>query len=292
MTDTTNTLGAFLRARRALVTPEQAGIPDGGVRRVSGLRREEVALLAGISADYYLRLERGRDRHPSVQVLESIGRVLRLDDDHLAHLLSLVADAPRRRRRRPRATTPPAGAVALLDSLVQPAYIEDRYFDVRASNSLAKALSPGLAEGGNLLRGLFLDPAEQARFPEWEHLTECFTASLRQSVGTDIDDPRFIELTGELSLASDRFRQLWARYEVGPRCPTRVRIDHPEVGQLTLNREVLNIGGGDGMTLVVFHPVVASVDADKLTLLAAMHLPSPVERDARREEDRPAEVAG
>ncbi|MEW2329652.1 helix-turn-helix transcriptional regulator [Micromonospora chersina] len=237
MSETTNPLGAYLRARRELVTPEQAGIPDVGVRRVPGLRREEVAMLAGISADYYLRLERGRNRHPSMQVLESIARVLRLDEDHFAHLLTLVAETPRRRRRRPRKEIPPPGALKLLDSLVQPAFIEDRYFDIVASNSLARALSPSLAASGNQLRDLFLDPAEQALHPEWENVTECFIANLRQAVGNDVDDPRFIELTGELSLASPRFRQLWARHEVRGQRGTPIRMNHPQVGKLTLNRE-------------------------------------------------------
>ena len=274
MSETTNALGAYLRARRELVTPQQAGIPDVGVRRVPGLRREEVAMLAGISADYYLRLERGRDRHPSVQVLESIARVLHLDDDHLAHLLSLGAEGPRQRRRRPRKETPPPGVLKLLDSLVQPAFIEDRYFDILASNDLARALSPGLAVGGNQLRDLFLDPAEQALLPEWENVTECFIANLRQAVGNNIDDPRFIELTGELSLASPRFRQLWARHEVRGQRGTPIRIDHPQVGELTLNRERLSIGGTEGLMLVVYHPDAGSGDADKLALLASAGLPS------------------
>ncbi len=106
MSESTNHLGAYLRARREQVTPAQAGIPELGVRRTPGLRREEVAMLAGISADYYLRLERGRDRHPSVQVLESIARVLQLDEDHLAHLLTLAAGVPRRRRRARRQSHP------------------------------------------------------------------------------------------------------------------------------------------------------------------------------------------
>ncbi|MEU8233365.1 helix-turn-helix transcriptional regulator [Actinoplanes sp. NPDC048967] len=127
MSETSNPLGAYLRARRELVTPEQAGIPEVGVRRVPGLRREEVAMLAGISADYYLRLERGRNRHPSMQVLESIARVLHLDEDHFAHLLTLVAEVSRQRRRRPRKETPPPGVLKLVDSLIQPAFIEDRY---------------------------------------------------------------------------------------------------------------------------------------------------------------------
>ncbi|GAA2018675.1 helix-turn-helix transcriptional regulator [Pseudokineococcus marinus] len=274
MTQPTNALGAFLRARRELVTPQQAGIPALGVRRTPGLRREEVAMLAGISADYYLRLERGRDRHPSVQVLEAIARVLRLDDDHFRHLLTLVADVPRRRRRPARRPVPPEGALKLLASLQQPAFIEDRYFDVLAANPLATALSPRLVAGGNQLRALFLDPAEQALHQEWERVTECFVAALRQAVGTDVDDPRFIELTGELTLASARFRQLWARHEVRGQRGTPIRLDHPQVGPMTLNRERLTINGTDDQMLVVFHPDAGSGDADQLALLASAAMPT------------------
>jgi transcriptional regulator with XRE-family HTH domain len=279
----TNPLGEYLRARRELVTPEQAGIPDFGVRRVPGLRREEVAMLAGISADYYLRLERGRNRQPSVQVLEAIARVLQLDDDAFEHLLTLVAEVPRQRKRRPRREHPPAGAIKLLESLPHPAFIEGRYFDILASNAAARALSPGLAVGGNQLRDMFLDPAEQALHPEWESVTECFIANLRQAVGSDIDDPRFIELTGELSLASPRFRQLWARHEVRAQWGTPVRIDHPQVGEMTLNRERLEINGAEGMMLVVYHPDAGSPAADKLALLASASLPtSDVDRRGTR----------
>jgi transcriptional regulator with XRE-family HTH domain len=267
--ETKNALGAFLRARRELVTPQQVGIADLGVRRVPGLRREEVAMLAGISADYYLRLERGRDRNPSQQVLESIARVLRLDDDHLAHLKSLVAEAPRPRGRRSPVEIPPSGALKLLDSLAQPAFIEGRYFDILASNSLARALSPGLAVGGNQLRDLFLDPAEQALHPDWQDVTECLIANLRQSVGNDVGDPRLIELTTELSSASARFRELWARHEVRGQRGTPLRINHPQVGELTLNRERLRIDGAEDLKLVVYHPDAGSSDADKLALLAS-----------------------
>ncbi len=275
MSETTKALGAYLRARRELVTPQQAGIPDVGVRRVPGLRREEVAMLAGISADYYLRLERGRDRNPSGQVLESIARVLHLDDDHKAHLRTLVSEAPRQRGRRPHQEIPPPGALKLLDALVQPAFIEGRYYDILASNALARALSPGLGAGGNQLRDLFLDPAEQALHPDWKDVTECFVANLRQSAGNDVDDPRFLELTEELSLASPRFRRLWARHEVRGQRGGPIRIMHPQVGELTLNRERLDIAGTEGLMLVVYHPDAGSTDADKLTLLASAGLPSP-----------------
>ncbi|CND87499.1 putative transcriptional regulator [Mycobacterium tuberculosis] len=274
MSEKTNALGAYLRARRELVTPEQAGIPDLGGRRVPGLRREEVAMLAGISTDYYLRLERGRDRNPSVQVLEAIARVLQLNDDHFAHLLTLVSDAPRRRRRRPRKETVPPGVLKLLDSLVQPAFIEGRYFDVLASNALARALDPRLVVGGNQMRDMFLDTGQQRLYPEWENVTECFVANLRQSVGNDTDDPRFADLVGELSLASPRFRRLWARHEVRGQHGTPIRLDHPQVGALTLNRERLSVAGAESLKLVIYHPDPESDDADKLALLASADLPA------------------
>ncbi|MFD3603851.1 helix-turn-helix domain-containing protein, partial [Streptomyces sp. NPDC058656] len=164
MTDGPNLLGDYVRARRELVTPEQVGIPAMGVRRVPGLRREEVAMLAGISADYYLRLEQGRDRNPSVQVLESLARVLRLDDDATAYLLRLGADRTRRRQRRRRKETVPPGIAKLVAMLPLPATVEGRYFDVLAANALATALSPRLVVGANRLRDVFLDPAEQALY--------------------------------------------------------------------------------------------------------------------------------
>jgi len=290
MDESSNALGVYLRARRDLVTPHQAGIPEMGVRRVPGLRREEVAMLAGISADYYLRLERGLDRNPSPQVLEAIARVLHLDDEHLAHLLSLVTGVPRRRKRRPRQQTPPQGALKLLASLIQPAFIENRYFDVLASNALARAVDPRLAVGGNLLRDMFLDPEGQALYPEWTTATECLMAGLRQAVGNDIDDPRFIELTGELTLASPRFRELWARHDVRGQTGGVVRFNHPQVGDLALNRERMSIAGAEDMMLVVYHPEPGSSDADKLSLLASAAMPCPAASAAKPSPAAPHET--
>ncbi|HEX3789286.1 MAG TPA: helix-turn-helix transcriptional regulator [Pseudonocardiaceae bacterium] len=272
MTTEPNPLGDYLRARRELVTPEQAGIPVLGVRRVPGLRREEVAMLVGISADYYLRLEQGRDRNPSVQVLESLARVLRLDDDATAYLLSLAADKPRRARRRPRKETVPPGISKLVATLPLPAFVEGRYFDVLAANPLATALSPRLVAGANRLRDVFLDPAERAFFPDWDAATAGLVAGFRQSVGTDTDDPRFIELVGELSLASPHFRRLWARHDVHAREGAPMRLDHPQVGELRLNREKLSIGGTAGQMLVIYHPDAGTDDADKLALLGSAML--------------------
>jgi transcriptional regulator with XRE-family HTH domain len=269
MTDETNALGEYLRARRELVTPQSVGIPQFGIRRVPGLRREEVAMLAGISADYYLRLEQGRDRNPSAQVLESLARVLQLDEAGGAYLLSLGIDKPRRPRRRVRRETAPSGIRKLLGTITLPAFVEGRYLDVLAANPLATGLSPRLRTGRNRLRDVFLDPAEQALFPEWDGATAALVAGFRDSVGTDTDDPRFIELVGELSLASARFRKLWARHDVALRSGARVTLDHPQVGELNLNREKLEIGGSAGQMLVIFHADPGTVDAEKLGLLAS-----------------------
>jgi transcriptional regulator with XRE-family HTH domain len=271
VSDRPNGLGEFLRARRDLVTPEQAGLPAHGRRRVQGLRREEVAMLAGISADYYLRLEQGRDTSPSVQVLESLARVLQLDDDTTAYLLSLGEPKPRRVRRARRRESVPRGVAMLLGTLPLPAFVEGRYFDVLAANPLASALSPRLVVGANRLRDVFLDPAERDLYPDWETATARLVAGFRQSVGTDTDDPRFIELVGELSLASPRFRALWARHDVRTREGQEVRLDHPEVGELRLHREKLAISGTTGQMMVVYHAEPASADAERLALLASLH---------------------
>ncbi|MFI9172740.1 helix-turn-helix domain-containing protein [Streptomyces lincolnensis] len=274
MTGEPNPLGDYVRARRELVTPEQAGLPVMGTRRVPGLRREEVAMLAGISADYYLRLEQGRDRNPSVQVLESLARALRLDDDATAHLVRLGAGTSRRHRPgsrpRPRKETVPEGIAKLVAALPLPAIVEGRYFDVLVANALATALSPRLAPGGNRLRDMFLDPAEQALHPDWAEAAGGMVAGFRQSVGTDTDDPRFIELVGELSLASPHFSRLWARHDVEACEGAAKYLDHPQVGRLRLNRERLGIGGTAGRTLVVHHPDPGTDSADRLALLASL----------------------
>ncbi|MGG7508274.1 helix-turn-helix domain-containing protein [Plantibacter sp. YIM 135249] len=275
MSDTPSRLGDYLRARRELVTPVDVGIPVLGVRRVPGLRREEVAMLAGISADYYLRLEQGRDRNPSVQVLESIARVLQLDDDTTTYLLGLAVEKPRRTKRA-RKETVPAGIAQLIAALPLPAFAEGRYLDVLAANPLAAALSPRLIVGGNRLRDVFLDPEERALFPDWERATEGLIAGFRQSVGTDTDDPRFVELVGELSIASPRFRQLWARHDVATRRGATMRFAHPVVGELHLHREKLVVGGNENIVLAVYHADPGSIDAEKLAILSSLTAPPTV----------------
>lgn len=226
-------------------------------------------MLAGISSDYYLRLERGRDRNPSVQVLESIARVLQLDDEHLSYLLSLVADGSRKTRRRAPTETVPNSTQTLLSTLPYPAFVEGRYFDILAANTMASALSPRLSVGGNQLLDVFLDQAERSLHLDWEGTLKCYVSSLRQAVGPDTGDHRFIELVGQLSLASPRFRDLWNRHDVGIQRAAPVVFDHPEVGEMRLHRERLAISGTDGMTLTLYHAEPDSVDAEKLALLAS-----------------------
>ncbi|WP_191988343.1 helix-turn-helix transcriptional regulator [Mycobacteroides salmoniphilum] len=265
-----NLLGDYLRARRRLVAPADVGLPSRGVRRVAGLRREEVAMLAGISSDYYLRLEQGRDRNPSTQVLESLGRVLQLDQSGVDHLLSLAGPQPRHRRRRARRETVPTGILQLLDTLTLPAFVFDRCFDILAANGLAHALSPNLRVGDNYLRTLFLDPADQALYPDWEINAGVLVAVFRKSIGSDIGDPRVIELVGELSLSSEHFRRLWARNDVAPPQSFPIRIQHPQVGDLTLNLEKLAITGTEGQLLSIFHPTPDTASAEKMALLASL----------------------
>jgi transcriptional regulator with XRE-family HTH domain len=269
-----STLGEYLRARRELVDPRDVGLRVAGVRRTPGLRREEVATLAGVSADYYLRLEQGRDRNPSPQVLAALARVFGLDATATEYLLSLAAPRPTRRRARPRPESVPAGIRQLLGAINLPAFVESRIFDVLAANSLATALSPSMRAGENRLRSMFLDPAERDRHPDWPKAIAGMVASFRASIGTDTDDPGVAQLVGELSLASEQFRKLWARHDVKALAGATVQMRHPEVGELSLRREKLPIGDSGGQLLVIYHAEPGSESAQALSLLAS-GLPAP-----------------
>jgi transcriptional regulator with XRE-family HTH domain len=263
-----NTMGEYLRARRELTDPLDVGLRVAGVRRTPGLRREEVATLAGISADYYLRLEQGRDRNPSPQVLVALARVFGLDATATEYLLSLAAARPARTRRaRPRLETVPAGIRQLLAALTLPALVESRMFDVLAANECATALSPSLRAGENRLRSMFLDPAERDFYPDWARAIGGMVASFRASIGTDTDDPRVAQLVGELCLHSEPFRQLWARHDVKAPAGGSVRMRHPVLGELLLGREKLPIGNSGGQLLVMYHAAPGSASALALAQL-------------------------
>jgi transcriptional regulator with XRE-family HTH domain len=276
MTTGENMLGEHLRAQRARVRPEQVGLPGGSNRRVPGLRRSEVALLAGISSDYYLRLEQGRDRRPSSQILEALAKVFGLDPTGTAYLLSLTDQPAIRHRRRARRETVPDGIKMLLASLNLPAFIEGRYLDVLAANPLATAVSPRLVAGRNRLRDVFLDPDEQALWTDGVDTTARLAAGFRRSVGTDTNDSRFIDLVGELSLASERFRVVWAQQDVQALQNWPFTLAHPVVGELTLHREKLVIGDtAQALVLTIYHPAPGSDSADRFALLASYAASSP-----------------
>jgi transcriptional regulator with XRE-family HTH domain len=270
----TNALGEFLRARREQVRPEDVGLATGGgLRRVPGLRREEVAMLAGVSADYYLRLEQGRDRHPSVQVLDALATVLRLDPDATAYLIGLAGprSAAARKPARPKPERVPASVRQLIDGWPRnPAYVQNRFTDVLAVNTLAAALSPNYAVGVNLLRAIFLDPAERELRRDWTQLTAEGVASLRAHVGPDVDDPRLVELVGELSVRSERFRRLWARHDVRPKQGRLSRLAHPQVGDIDLHSDKFTVIGPDRLILVVFHAEPGSRSAELLDILGSL----------------------
>ncbi|HZR54954.1 MAG TPA: helix-turn-helix transcriptional regulator [Streptosporangiaceae bacterium] len=261
-----NALGEYLRARRELVDPASAGLHVMGVRRTPGLRREEVATLAGISADYYLRLEQGRDRNPSPQVLRALARVFGLDAAATQYLLSL-SYAGSAGSRRPRREVVPAGIRQLLENMELPAFVENRMFDVLAANRLATALSPSIRPGANRLRSMFLDPAERDLYPDWQKAVAGMVGAFRTSLGTDLDDPRIAQLVGELSLASEQFRRLWARHDVKPLAGGTARMCHPEAGPMELRREKLSIGDSGGQLLVIYHAEPGSESALALATL-------------------------
>jgi transcriptional regulator with XRE-family HTH domain len=267
-----NALGEFLRARRELVSPKDAGIEAGGLRRVPGLRREEVATLSGISADYYLRLEQGRDRNPSVQVLDALARVLQLNDSATAHLLRLGGHLPRPELRD---SLVPDGIVDLIDGWPNnPAYVMSKFMDVLAVNELAVVLSPNYRVGVNMLRAVYLDPAERALRRDWESLTEEAVAVLRANVGLELSDPRLVELVDELSTASERFRLLWSRHDVQQKRNRVHHLTHPVVGDLDLHSNKLLISGTDGLMLVVLHATPGSRDAERLSAMGSLSLES------------------
>jgi transcriptional regulator with XRE-family HTH domain len=284
-----NLIGEYLRARRELVQPADVGLPQlAGRRRVRGLRREEVAMLAGVSVDYYVRLEQGRDQHPSPQVLDALARALQLDDDAISHLRTLAAPAARRRyRSSPRPERVPGGIVQLISSWHEtPAYVYGRYMDVLAANPLATALAPYYTPGENLVRVAFLDPRLRDRHEDWDRTTAAAVAALRALVGPDVDDPELNALVGELSVRSERFRQLWARHDARPKRSGTSQIQHPQLGTLDLNYEKLPIPDADRQTLCIYHAVPGSRSAQSLTLLATATATEQYEREAARSDSR------
>jgi transcriptional regulator with XRE-family HTH domain len=276
-------LGEYLRARRALIQPEDVGLSRFGVRRVPGLRREELAMLAGISPNYYLRLEQGQDQRPSREVIDALARALQLDGDATAFLHSLSQPTPTR-------TPPdqPERAAASIEGLINawrntPAFVHNRHLDVLAANPVSVALTPAFSPGVNCLRALFLDPQMRSFYGNWESVAQSTVARLRGLIGKDVDDPRLGALVDELSEHSPDFSRLWARQDIQLTPPDRQVINHEIVGPIELQPERLAIVGTNGQMLIVCHAEPGSSSERALERLACM---------ATRDADQRVPLAG
>lgn len=267
----------FLTSRRARITPEQAGLPAyGGNRRVSGLRREEVAMLAGVSVDYYTRLERGNLSGASDSVLEALARALQLNDAEIAHLYDLAraADvAPRARRRRSPQTVRPS-VQRVIDAITgAPAWVRNDRGDVLAANELGRALYLDLmaetVQPPNNSRFTFLNPKARQFYAEWGQAADDIVAILRSAAGRNPYDRDLTDLVGELSTRSEEFRVRWARHDVKYHRTGRKRVHHPIVGDLDLAFEALELPGEPGLRINVYTADPGTPSEDALKLLAS-----------------------
>src|SRR5690348_5381815 len=228
-----NHLGGFLRARRAGLRPEDVGMASYGARRVAGLRREEVAVLAGVNVDYYTRLEQGRERHPSPQVIDALGRALRLDAEARAHLYRLAEAAQGDRPRAHVADQVSPALRQLMDGYPNtPAYVMNRTLDILATNALADALYAPFEPADNLARMTFLDPAGRSFYTDWDRAAQATVANLRQATGFDPSDPRLAELVRTLTDQSADFARLWNAHTVRGKTRDAKHFLHPDVGPL------------------------------------------------------------
>jgi len=239
-------------------------------------------MLAGISPNYYLRLEQGRDRRPSPQVIDALARALQLDGDATAFLHSLSRPAPAG-RERPHEERAPESIEWLIGAWRNtPAFVHDRRMHILAANLLAVALSPALCAGANAVRAVFTDPAMRSLYDDWEDAARSTVARLRVLVGRDLDDPPLCELVRDLSEQSAEFRDLWARHDIEVSAARARVYHHPVVGRLELQPELLAIGGTDGQILYIRHAEPGSVSERRLSRLADLAEPAPVSaRDSR-----------
>ena len=268
----------FLTSRRAKITPEQAALRTygTGARRVPGLRREEVALLAGVSVDYYTRLERGNASGVSETVLEALSRALQLDEAERAHLFDLARAmqtvTPRRRRRAQPGIRPTVQH--MLDAMVGvPAFVRNGRLDILGANALGRALYAGqfdsLQQPPNTARFFFLDDRATAFYVEWDRVARDVVAVLRAEAGRDPYDRDLSDLVGELSTRSEVFRTLWAAHDVHTHSTGLKRFQHPVVGELSLTFEAMELVADPGLTMFVYTAEPGSKSEQALNLLAS-----------------------
>jgi transcriptional regulator with XRE-family HTH domain len=286
--ETKQEIREFLTSRRARITPEQAGLASYGSRRVPGLRREEVAVLAGVSVPYYTRLERGDMSGVSESVLEALARALQLDEAERAHLFDLARAASPVAPRRSRPAKPRLRPVVqrLLDQIEAPAIVSTIHGDLLAANALGRALFAPVFESSeqppNSARFTFLDPAAADFYPEWERLATELVASLRSQAGRNPYDRNLQDLIGELSTRSDEFRVRWAAHNVRFHRTGTKRLHHPVVGALDLSYETLTVDADDGLRMALYTTEAGSASQQALDLLASWAAtPQPAESRER-----------
>jgi transcriptional regulator with XRE-family HTH domain len=275
--DARNDIREFLISRRAKLTPEQAGLPAyGTTRRVKGLRREEVAMLAGISVEYYTRLERGNAAGVSEDVLEGVARALHLDEAERAHLFDLVRAAnatSTTTRRRPSQERVRPTVQRILDSITAPAYVRNGRLDILAANTLGAALYAPVFDDPsgtpNMARFIFLNPRASEFFHDWERIANDAVAILRAEAGRDPYDKRLSDLIGELSTRSEEFRVRWAAHNVKFHRSGVKTLHHPVVGDLALDYEALELPGDAGLRILVYSAEPGSRSQEALDLLAS-----------------------
>ncbi|MFI9168965.1 helix-turn-helix transcriptional regulator [Streptomyces lincolnensis] len=268
-------VSAFLTSRRARITPEQARMPVYGQRRVPGLRRGEVAMLAGMSVEYYTRLERGNLTGASDSVLDALAQALRLDDTERDHLYALARAAntgPSRGRRRPKQATVRPSVLRIVEGLHdQPAYVRNNRMDILAANPLARALHGEVfeREPANTCRFVFLDRRATRLYPDWERVARDGVGALRVEVAKNPYDRELSNLIGELSTRSDAFRTLWGAHDVHVFTEGTKRFHHPAVGEMELVHESLALPGDEGLSITVYSADPGTPAADALKLLAS-----------------------
>ena len=264
-------LADYLRSRRAAVTPDEVHLVSYGHRRVPGLRREEVALLAGVSVDYYVRLEQGRETSPSAQVLDALASALQLPYDGRLHLFRLAGLAPRTRAATTAHVDPRLRQ--LLDAWSgQPALVYDRSYDVLASNELADALLgwQGGRARDNLMELVFLRAEGRALYRDWDEVARSAVAGFRLGYGQAPDDPRIRTVLTRLLAESSSFTEMWRENDARGKQAATKRLVHPDVGPLTLETQTFDIRSAPGQELVVYHAEPGSPSADSLGLLGTL----------------------
>lgn len=270
----------FLMSRRAKLSPADTGLPTSGTRRVAGLRRSEVAMLAGVSVEYYSKLERGAIAGASASVLNAVAKALQLDETERAHLLDLARAAdgiPTSGRQRRRAASPAPARLSLqwaLDAITDGiAFVRDPHQNLLATNELGRAFySPVIGLGGrapNLARFQFLDPAARDFYPDWDLFAAMCVGIMRTEAGRDPHDRVLQDLVGELSTQSEVFRQLWAAHDVRTHGAGTKRFIHPVVGELTLAYEELAITAEPGLVVLIYTAEPGSPTQERLRLLAS-----------------------